>query len=101
MFFFFLLFFDSCLFFFFYFFLFCVIFLAVVNVYKSSLIIDFDKLKPIELDPYESITSAEMAAILEGKPNRAGELSEIDLKEIAERYRMQTIIFETAKRIYN
>ncbi|MBU0701453.1 hypothetical protein KKE26_09215 [bacterium] len=36
-------------------------------------------MKPIELDPYESITSAEMAAILEGKPNRAGELSEIDL----------------------
>ena len=75
--------------------------IRVDHVYKSSLIIDFDKLKPIELDPYESITSAEMAAILEGKPNRAGELSEIDLKEIAERYRMQTIIFETAKRIYN
>ncbi len=73
----------------------------VDHVYKSSLVIDFDKLEPIELDPYESITSAEMAAILEGKPNRAGELSEIDLKEIAERYRMQTIIFETAKRIYN
>jgi len=75
--------------------------IRVDHVYKSSLVIDFDKLKPIELDPYESITSAEMAAILEGKPNRAGELSEIDLKEIAEHYRMQTIIFETAKRIYN
>jgi len=70
-------------------------------VYRSYLSIDFDKIAPIELDPYESITSAEMAAILEGKPNRAVELSEIDLKEIAERYRMQTIIFETAKRIYN
>jgi len=75
--------------------------IRVDHVYKSLLTIDFDKLNPIELDPYESITSAEMAAILEGKPNRAGELSEIDLKEIAERYRMQTIIFETAKRIYN
>ena len=75
--------------------------IRVDHVYRSSLAIDFDKLEPIELDPYESITSAEMAAILEGKPNRAGELSEIDLKEIAERYRMQTIIFETAKRIYN
>jgi type III restriction enzyme len=75
--------------------------IRVDHVYKSLLEIDFDKLKPIELDPYESITSAEMAAILEGKPNRAGELSEIDLKEIAARYRIQTIIFETAKRIYN
>jgi type III restriction enzyme len=75
--------------------------IRIDHVYKSFIEIDFDKLKPIELDPYESITSAEMAAILEGKPNRAGELSEIDLKEIAARYRMQTIIFETAKRIYN
>jgi len=75
--------------------------IRVDHVYRSSLDIDFDKLKAIELDPYESITSAEMASILEGKPNRAGELSEIDLKEIAVRYRMQTIIFETAKRIYN
>lgn len=75
--------------------------IRVDHIYKSSLTIDFDKIQPIELDPYESITSAEMAAILEGKPNKAGELAEIDLKQIAERYRMQTIIFETAKRIYN
>lgn len=70
-------------------------------LYRSSLNVDFDKITPIELDPYENITSAEMAVILEGKPNRLIELSEIDLKEIASRYRMQTIIFETAKRIYN
>ena len=70
-------------------------------VYKSNLTIDFDKIQKIELDPYESITSAEMAAILEGKPNKAGELTEIDLKQIAGHYRIQTIIFETAKRIYN
>jgi len=75
--------------------------IRVDYVYRSSLMIDFDKVEQIELDPYESITSAEMATILEGKPNKAGELSEIDLKEIAERYRMQAIIFETAKRIYN
>jgi len=75
--------------------------IRIDHVYRSSLAVDFDKVAPIELDPYESITSAEMAAILEGKPNLAGEMSEIDLQEIAGRYRTQTIIFETAKRIYN
>jgi len=75
--------------------------IRIDRVYKSRLNLDFDNIKPIELDPYENITSAEMVAILEGKPNRVAELNEIDLKEIAERYRMQTIIFETAKRIYN
>jgi type III restriction enzyme len=75
--------------------------IRIDNIYRSSLSIDFDKIASMELDPYENITSAEMAPILEGKPNRVGEMSEIDLKDIACQYRMQTIIFETAKRIYN
>ena len=59
-----------------------------------------DKVTIIELDPYESIIEAELAAIIAGKPNPAA-LSEIDLKEIGEKFRLQTIIFETAKRIFN
>lgn len=39
-------------------------------------------------------------AIIAGKPNPAA-LSEIDLKGIAEEFRIQKIIFETAKRIFN
>ncbi len=75
--------------------------IRIDRVYRSSLGINFDEINPLELDPYENITSAEMAPILEGKPNRIGEMSEIDLKDIAQRFRMQSIIFETAKRIYN
>jgi type III restriction enzyme len=55
---------------------------------------------PIRLDPYESVTQADMAAIIAGKPNPAA-LSEIDLKGIAEEFRFQKIVFETAKRIFN
>lgn len=72
--------------------------IRVDHVYHSEL--HLDKVKPIYLDPYESVTQAEMAAIIAGKPNPAA-LSEIDLKEIAEKFRIQTIVFETAKRIYN
>ncbi|RJP82592.1 MAG: type III restriction endonuclease subunit R [Desulfobacteraceae bacterium] len=74
--------------------------LRVDHIYHAWLSIDMDKVNPIELDPYESITEAELAAIISGKPNPAA-LSEIDLKEIGERFRLQTIIFETAKRIFN
>jgi type III restriction enzyme len=74
--------------------------LRVDHIYRSQLIVDIDKVARIELDPYESITEANLAAIIAGKPNPAA-LSEIDLKEIGEKFRLQTIIFETAKRIYN
>lgn len=75
--------------------------IRVDYVYKDNISVDFDRLKPIVLDPYDSITSAELTAILEGKPNRLVDWNTIDLKEFAQRYRMQTIVFETAKRIFN
>ena len=68
------------------------------RVYKA--VLHLDDITTLELDPYQSITQAEMAAIIAGKPNPAA-LSEIDLKEIAEKFRTQMIVFETAKRIFN
>jgi len=59
-----------------------------------------EKVIPLELDPYESITEAELAAIIAGKPNPAA-LTEIDLKEIGEKFRLQSIIFRIASTIYN
>jgi len=70
------------------------------HVYKPQLTIDIEAVKPLLLDPYDSITEAELAAIIAGKPNPAA-LSEIDLKEIGERTRLQTIIFKIASTIYN
>jgi type III restriction enzyme len=74
--------------------------LRIDYVYKSKLVLDIDKVKTLEIDPYDAITEAELAAIIAGKPNPAA-LSEIDLKEIAERFRIQTIIFKIAATIYN
>ncbi|MCB0536614.1 MAG: DEAD/DEAH box helicase family protein [Bacteroidetes bacterium] len=70
------------------------------HVYKPQLALNIGKVKTLELDPYESITEAELAAIIAGKPNPAA-LSEIDLKEIGERFRLQSIIFKIASTIYN
>lgn len=74
--------------------------LRIDHVYCPVLKLDMEKVTPIILDPYESITQAEMAAIIASKPSLAA-LSEIDLQEIADKFRTQTVIFETAKRIFN
>lgn len=70
------------------------------HIYKPQLTLNIEKVKLLELDPYDSITEAELAAIIAGKPNPAA-LSEIDLKEIAEKFRLQSIIFRIASAIYN
>lgn len=75
--------------------------IRIEHTYKSTLDINTDEIPILELDAQESITEAELAAIIGGKPNEKIDLSKIDLKEIAENYRTQTIVFETAKRIFN
>ena len=70
------------------------------HVYKPQLALNIGKVKTLELDPYDSITEAELSAIIAGKPNPAA-LSEIDLKEIGEKFRLQSIIFRIASTIYN
>jgi len=74
--------------------------IRIDHLYHPHLTLDMDKVKALELNPYDSITEAELAAIIAGKPNPAA-LSEIDLKEIAEKSRLQTIIFKIASTIYN
>ncbi|MBF0553637.1 MAG: DEAD/DEAH box helicase family protein [Nitrospirae bacterium] len=74
--------------------------LRIDHIYKPQLSLDLAKVKPLELDPYQSITEAELAAIIAGKPNPAA-LTEIDLKEIGEKFRLQSIVFRIASTIYN
>jgi len=69
-------------------------------VYKSKLTLNLETVNTLELDPYDSITRAELAVMLEGKPNLAS-LTEIDIRKIAEKTRLQTIIFLVASSIYN
>jgi type III restriction enzyme len=79
------------------------------HIYRTVLSIDMNVVETLELDPYGTITHADLAPIIEGKPLIApvisgkpfNTLSDIDLSDFAEKYRMQTIIFEVTKRIYN
>ena len=74
--------------------------LRIEHIYKPQLTLNLASVKPLDIDPYESITEAELAAIIAGKPNPAA-LTEIDLKEIGEKFRLQSIVFRIASTIYN
>ena len=74
--------------------------LRIDHVYKPKLTLDMCNVKALELDPYDSITEAELAGLIAGKPNPAA-LTDIDLKEIAAKLRVQSIIFRIASSIYN
>jgi len=74
--------------------------IRIDRIYRPQLTLDFNKVKPLMLDPMDSITFAELEAMLNGKPNPAA-LTEIDLKTIADKFRLQTLIFRIAVAIYH
>ncbi len=74
--------------------------LRIDHVFQPKLVLDWDKVKILEIDPYESITEADLAAIIAGKPNQAVKTA-IGLEKIAEETRIQTIVFRIASTIYN
>jgi len=74
--------------------------LRIDHVFKPKLAFNLAKVKTLELDPYDSITEAELGAIIAGKPTNLS-ISEIDLVEVGRNTRMQTIIFKVASAIYN
>lgn len=74
--------------------------LRIDHIYKPTLTINLLNVKPLDINPYDSITEAEMGAIIAGKPTNLS-ISEIDLVEIGVNTRMQTIIFKVASSIYN
>lgn len=74
--------------------------LRIDHIFKPKLSLDWDKVRVLEIDPYESITEAELAAIIAGKANEKVR-SAIGLEQIAEDTRIQTIVFKIASTIYN
>lgn len=74
--------------------------IRIDHVYRPQLRLDWGKVNVLEIDPYESITEAEMAAIISGKANPKVK-SAIGLDQIAEDTRVQSIVFRIASTIYN
>lgn len=69
-------------------------------VYRPRLTLDWDRIQPLELDAARTAQVAELAPILEGKPD-VTRIDRIELVRLAREFRTQRIIFETARDVYD
>ena len=74
--------------------------IRVEHVYRPRLSLDWEKVQPLELNTSETVRFAELAQIVDGKPDFSNVRS-IDLEALAKEYRTQKIIFETARDVYD
>ena len=69
------------------------------HIYRPQLMLDWAKVKPLELNASQTAKLAELAPILEGKPD-VTKVAQIDLDRLAKEFRIQKIIFETARDVF-
>ena len=74
--------------------------IRIDHVYHPHLSLNWEKLKPLELDASRTAKLAELAPIVEGKPD-VTKIGAIDLENLAKEFRTQRIIFETARDVYD
>jgi type III restriction enzyme len=74
--------------------------LRIDHVYRPTLKLDFNKVKTLELNAYDTTTLAELAPIVDGKPD-VTKITTIDLEELGSKFRLQKVIFETARDVYD
>ncbi len=74
--------------------------IRIDHVYRPRLSLDWEKVKPLEINTSQTAKLAALAPILEGKPE-VTKIAEIDLERLAREFRMQKIVFETARDVYD
>jgi type III restriction enzyme len=62
--------------------------------------IDWSKVTTLELDAAQALQVAELAPVLEGKPN-VNFVNRIELEQLAREFRQQRIVFETARDVFD
>jgi type III restriction enzyme len=74
--------------------------IRIDHVYKPRLSLDWSQVEPLELNATVTAKLAELAPILEGKPD-VTRISRIDLERLAREFRTQKIIFEATRDVYD
>lgn len=69
------------------------------TVLNPQLVMDWDEVKPLILDPMQTPMNAEVAPSLTGFANLSM-ASEIDLEKAVEDFRLQNLIFRAARKLY-
>jgi len=72
----------------------------IERIFQPRLTLDWSKVHPLELNAAHTAQVAELAPILEGKPD-VTEISRIELERLAREFRTQRIIFETARDVFD
>lgn len=72
----------------------------IERTFHPTLSLDWSKTKPLELDATNTVQVAELAPVLEGKPDTT-KIDRIELERLAREFRTQRIIFETTRDIYD
>uniref|UniRef100_A0A7C4RTB6 Type III restriction endonuclease subunit R n=1 Tax=Desulfatirhabdium butyrativorans TaxID=340467 RepID=A0A7C4RTB6_9BACT len=70
------------------------------RVFQPTLMLDWSKVRPLELNAAQTAQVAELAPILEGKPD-VTRINRIELERLAREFRAQRIIFETARDVFD
>ena len=74
--------------------------IRIEHVYRPRLSLDWGRVERLELNASETAQVAELAPVVDGKPDFS-RLRSIDLEAMAQEYRTQKIIFETARDVYD
>ena len=74
--------------------------IRIDHEYRPILSLIPEKITRLVLDAYKTPSIAELAPMIDGKPDFT-KLKEIDLAGLAQRFRMQRIVFETASEVYD
>jgi type III restriction enzyme len=74
--------------------------IRIDHVYRPRLSLDWNRVQPLELNASQTAKLAELAPILEGKPD-VTRIAQIDLERLAREFRTQKIIFEVARDVYD
>ncbi len=69
-------------------------------VVQPILRVDWQKVNPLYLDAAQTVRIVELAPLLDGKPDFM-RISRIDLERLALEFRLQRIVFETARDVFN
>lgn len=74
--------------------------IRIDHVFRPKLALNLAEVPPLELDVSRTPTIADMAPMVEGKPD-ATRISEIDLQELGKKFRTQKLIFEVARDLFD
>src|SRR5207247_2695729 len=76
------------------------IIIRIDRVYRPQLLLDWSKVRPLERNASQTARLAELAPIIDGKPD-VTKVTQIDLDRLARESRTQRIIFEAARDVYD